>query len=80
MQYCEVANLQHLIVAKCYTSSFPTDFIAILSFYIAGLIYAAYKVLNICCTCSADRGEPAVTKRICGFDARLVLGPVIPKT
>ena len=27
-----------------------------------------------------DRGDPALTKRICGFDSRLLLGPVIPKT
>ena len=27
-----------------------------------------------------DRGDQALTKRICGFDSRLVLGPVIPKT
>ena len=27
-----------------------------------------------------DRGDPAMTKRICGFDSRLLLGPVIPKT
>ena len=27
-----------------------------------------------------DRGDPALTKRICGFDSWLVLGPVIPKT
>ena len=25
-------------------------------------------------------GDPALTKRICGFDSRLLLGPVIPKT
>ena len=25
-------------------------------------------------------GEPALTKRLCGFDSQLVLGPVIPKT
>ena len=24
-----------------------------------------------------DRGDPALTKRFCGFDSRLVLGPVI---
>ena len=24
-------------------------------------------------------GDPALTKRICGFDSRLLLGPVIPK-
>ena len=27
-----------------------------------------------------DRGGPALTKRICGFDSWLLLGPVIPKT
>ena len=27
-----------------------------------------------------DRGDPSLTKRICGFDSRLLLGPVIPKT
>ena len=27
-----------------------------------------------------DRGDPGLTKRICGFDSRLLLGPVIPKT
>ena len=27
-----------------------------------------------------DRGDPALTKRICGFASLLVLGPVIPKT
>ena len=27
-----------------------------------------------------DRGDLAPTKRFCGFDSRLVLGPVIPKT
>ena len=27
-----------------------------------------------------DRGDLTLTKRICGFDSRLVLGPVIPKT
>ena len=27
-----------------------------------------------------DRGDPALIKRICGFESRLVLGPVIPKT
>ena len=27
-----------------------------------------------------DRGDPALTKRICGFDSRLLLGLVIPKT
>ena len=27
-----------------------------------------------------NRGDPALTKRIWGFDSRLVLGPVIPKT
>ena len=27
-----------------------------------------------------DRGYLAPTKRFCGFDSRLVLGPVIPKT
>ena len=27
-----------------------------------------------------DRGDPALTKRICGFDSRLLLDPVIPKT
>ena len=27
-----------------------------------------------------DRGDLAPTKRSCGFDSRLVLGPVIPKT
>ena len=27
-----------------------------------------------------DRGDLAATKRICGFDSWLVLGPVIPKT
>ena len=26
------------------------------------------------------RRDPALTKRFCGFDSRLVLGPVIPKT
>ena len=26
------------------------------------------------------RGDLAPTKRFCGFDSRLVLGPVIPKT
>ena len=25
-------------------------------------------------------GDPALTKRFFGFDSRLVLGPVIPKT
>ena len=27
-----------------------------------------------------DRGDPALTKRICVFDSRLLLDPVIPKT
>ena len=27
-----------------------------------------------------DSGDLALTKRICGFDSRLLLGPVIPKT
>ena len=27
-----------------------------------------------------NRGDPALTKRSCGFDSRLLLGPVIPKT
>ena len=27
-----------------------------------------------------DRGDPTLTKRICGFDSQLLLGPVIPKT
>ena len=27
-----------------------------------------------------DRGDLALTKRFCGLDSRLVLGPVIPKT
>ena len=27
-----------------------------------------------------DRGDPALTKRICGFDSPLLLGPVILKT
>ena len=27
-----------------------------------------------------DRGDLAPTQRFCGFDSRLVLGPVIPKT
>ena len=27
-----------------------------------------------------NRGDPALTKRICGVDSQLVLGPVIPKT
>ena len=27
-----------------------------------------------------DRGDPALNKRICGFDSRLLLGPVKPKT
>ena len=27
-----------------------------------------------------DRRDLAPTKRFCGFDSRLVLGPVIPKT
>ena len=27
-----------------------------------------------------DRGDSALTKRICGFDSWLVLAPVIPKT
>ena len=27
-----------------------------------------------------DRGDLAPTKRFCGFDSRLLLGPVIPKT
>ena len=26
------------------------------------------------------QGDPALTKRFCGFDSRLLLGPVIPKT
>ena len=26
-----------------------------------------------------DRGDQALTKRFCGFDSRLLLGPVIPK-
>ena len=38
MQCYKVANLQQLIVAEYHTSSFPTDFIAILSYYIAVLI------------------------------------------
>ena len=32
-------------------------------------------------TCAwPDRGDPSLTKRICGFDSRLLLGPVIQKT
>ena len=27
-----------------------------------------------------DRGNPGLTKRFCGFDSRLMQGPVIPKT
>ena len=27
-----------------------------------------------------DRGSPALTKRICGFDSQSVLGPVVSKT
>ena len=27
-----------------------------------------------------DRGDPALTKRICGSDSQLLLGPVIPNT
>ena len=27
-----------------------------------------------------NRGDPELTKRICGFHSRLVLGPVIPQT
>ena len=27
-----------------------------------------------------DRGDPSLTKRICGFASRVLLGPVIPKT
>ena len=27
-----------------------------------------------------DSGNLALTKRLCGFDSQLVLGPVIPKT
>ena len=28
---------------------------------------------------SVTPADPALTKRFCGFDSRLVLGPVIPK-
>ena len=54
MQCYKVANLQHLIVAEYHTSSFPTDFKAILSYYIAVLIICyipsdEYLVHMQCC-------------------------------
>ena len=42
---CSAIKLQHLIVAEYYTSSFPADFIGILTYYVA--------VLNICYVSSA---------------------------
>ena len=38
MQYYKVANLQHLMGAEYYTSLFPADCVAILSYYEAVLI------------------------------------------
>ena len=38
VQCYKVANLQDLIVAEYHTFSFPTDFTAILSYYIVVLI------------------------------------------
>ena len=38
VQCFTVANLQHLIVAEYYTSSFPADFMTILRCYIAVFI------------------------------------------
>ena len=38
IQSYKVANLQHLIVADYYTSSFLADFVAIIRYYIAVLI------------------------------------------
>ena len=54
MHCYKCANLQHLIVAKYYTSSFPADFIAINSYYIAVLIIcyipsAKYLLHMQCC-------------------------------
>ena len=54
MQCYKVANLQHLIVAEYYTSSFPIGFIAILSYYIDVLIMcyipsATYLLHMQCC-------------------------------
>ena len=54
MQWYKVAKLQHLIVAEFYTSSFPADFIAILSYYISVLIIcyiasAKYMLHMQCC-------------------------------
>ena len=38
MQCCMLAQLQHLILAEYYTCSFSTDFIPLLSYFVAVLI------------------------------------------
>ena len=54
MQCYKVANVQHLIAAEYHTSSFPADFITMLSYNIAVLIIcyipsAKYLLHMQCC-------------------------------